>query len=171
MVCTFDCVIDRGSRTNSRMHRARKSERSVLVELDPGIDLRTMDTGRRGRLVLLLTEKKPRTRQGIARPQGGRRPANLLDTQQGHPLAMHAEWFKSQMNPAGEPGNRTWFLSAFRLVRREKIGGAEGSGGVVSPHPDRSSSDDNDESRGDGEAEESDQSPLCRWPADRVCGR
>jgi hypothetical protein len=171
MVRTFDCVIDRGSRTNSRMNRERKSERSGLVELDPGIDLRTMDTGRRGRLVLLLTEKKPRRHQGIARPQGGRQAANLLNTQQGHPLAMHAEWFKSQMNHAGEPGNRTWFLSAFRFVQREKVGGAEGSGGAVSPHPDRSSPDDNDESGGDNEAEESDHSALCRRPADLVCGR
>jgi len=131
------------------------------VELDPGIDLRTMDTGRRGRLVLLLTEKKPRRHQGIARPQGGRQAANLLNTQQGHPLAMHAEWFKSQMNHTGEPGNRTWFLSPFRSIQREKVGGAEGSGGAVTPHPDRSSSDDGDESGGDSEAEESDQSPHC----------
>jgi hypothetical protein len=171
MVCTLDCAIDRGSRTKSRMNRARKSERSRLVELDPGIDLRSVDTGRRGRLVLLPTEKKPRRNQGPARRHGGGPAANFLDTQHGHPLATHAEWFQSQLNHEGGPGNRTGFPSPLRSISREKVGGAKGPGGAATPHSDQSSSDDGDESGGDNEAEESDQCTRWRPLADPVCGR
>jgi hypothetical protein len=160
MVCTLDCAINRGSRTKSRMNGARKSERSRLVEHDPALDLRTIDTGQQGHLVLLPTAKKPRRNQGIVLRQGGRQAANFLDTQHRHPLAMHAEWFQWQMNHAGEPGDRTGFPSPLRSIVREKVGGAESSGGTLTSHPDRSSSDDGDESSGDNEAEESHQ---CRF--------
>ena len=115
-----------------------------------------------GRLALMMTNKKLSKRHGIPQPQGGEPIANLLNTQPRRGLTTHSEWIKSQTHHGSEAGNRTWFSSPVRSVQRERVGGAGGSGGAVSPYPDRSSSDDGDENGRDNEADENHQSSFWR---------
>jgi hypothetical protein len=121
-----------------------------------------------GRLALMMTSKKPSRRHGIPQPQDREPMAHVLNTQPRRGLTIHAEWIKSQTDHGTEAGNRLWFLSPVRSVHRERVGSAGGSGGTVSPHSDRSSSDEGDENGCDNEADESHQSSIWRQLAGLV---
>jgi hypothetical protein len=115
-----------------------------------------------GRLVLLLTEKKPMRRTGIPQPQGSGTIADILRTLPRRGLTSHSEWIKSHTNQGSEAGSRASFLSPVRSFQRARAGGAGGSDGAVGPRPHGNSSDDGDENGGDNEADDSHQSSFWR---------
>ena len=115
-----------------------------------------------GRLVLLVTEKKPMRRPGIPQPQGSGTIADILRTLPRRGLTSHSEWIKSHTNQGNEAGSRATFLSPVRSFPRKRAGGAGGSNGAVGPHPRGNSPDDGDEIGGDNEADDSHQSSFWR---------
>ncbi len=80
-----------------------------------------------GRLVLLVTEKKPMRRPGIPQPQGSGTIADILRTLPRRGLTSHSEWIKSHTNQGNEAGSRASFLSPVRSFQRARAGGGGGS--------------------------------------------
>jgi hypothetical protein len=115
-----------------------------------------------GRLASPATGKKAIKRRYIPQPQSGDENTNLLNTQPRRGLTIHAEWIETQTIRGNGAANRNRFVSPVRSVHREKAGETAISSGALKPHPDRDSLDDNDESVGDNEADESDQSSFER---------
>jgi hypothetical protein len=118
-----------------------------------------------GRLALLMPGKKTIERHSIPHPQGREPIAALLDTQPRRGLTIRADWIKAQSHQGSEPGKRAWLSSPIRSVHRDRTGESVMAGRALNPHPDRISWDDNDESVGENEADESHQRPFWRMLA------